>query len=237
MIGGRPNEGDLIYIPLSGSFHEIKFVEHEAAFYQLANIFVYELHCESFEYSGEKFNTGYDIIDSIENTFAAAQTLYLGEGTGTFYPNEEIQQFVGYDSSNRRIFVTGTLASVGFAAGIPQSVQLNEIRSSDKNSRYFQDSGIGDAGLERRIVGMRSGATYLITTAGSSLELPNDPNAQNIEFEDFGDAILDFSETNPFGEPGSQYADAQTMISEAKLLTLDQTLLRFDQNTATWDAQ
>jgi hypothetical protein len=239
MIGGRPNEGDLIYIPLSGSFHEIKFVEHEAAFYQLANIFVYELHCESFEYSGEKFNTGYNIIDSIENTFAAAETLYIGTGNDVpFHPNEEVQQFVGYDTLNRRIFVTGTLASASFAhGGVLESIQVNEIRSSDKNSRYFQPSGIGEAAQERVIIGMRSGAQYLISSVGSQLELPNDPNAQNIEFEDFGDTILDFSETNPFGEPSADYAAGQETIIEAKTIAFDQTLLRFDQNTALWDAQ
>ena len=31
----RPNEGDLIYLPLSGSLFEIKFVEHEQQFYQV----------------------------------------------------------------------------------------------------------------------------------------------------------------------------------------------------------
>ena len=33
----RPNEGDLIYFPLSGSMFEIKFVEHEDPFYQVGN--------------------------------------------------------------------------------------------------------------------------------------------------------------------------------------------------------
>lgn len=238
MIGGRPNEGDLLYIPLSGTFMEIKFVEHEAAFYQLANIFVYELHCETFEYSGEKFNTGYDIIDGIENTFAAAQSLSLGSGNSkSFVQNEEVQQFLGYDEDNKPIFVYGNLASVDFAGGIAASITVNQIRSTDGKPRYFQESGIGDAAVERRLIGMTSGAAFLITTAGSGLELPNDPNAQNQNFESFGDTILDFSETNPFGEPGGAYEQLTLSDYEPSAISLDNNILRFDENTATWDAR
>ena len=53
----RPNEGDLIYFPMSGSMFEIKFVEHENPFYQVGKLFVFKLQCELFEYSGEDFDT------------------------------------------------------------------------------------------------------------------------------------------------------------------------------------
>jgi hypothetical protein len=39
----RPNEGDLIYIPLSESFMEIKYVENRKPFYQLQKNYVYKL--------------------------------------------------------------------------------------------------------------------------------------------------------------------------------------------------
>jgi len=84
---------------------------------------------------------------------------------------------------------------------------------------------------------MTSGATFLITTAGSSLELPNDPNAQNEDFENFGDTILDFSETNPFGEPGGTYEQLTLSNYEPSAISLDNNILRFDENTATWDAR
>ena len=48
----RPNEGDLVYLPLSGGLFEIKFVEHEMPFYQVGKLFVFKLQCELFEYSG-----------------------------------------------------------------------------------------------------------------------------------------------------------------------------------------
>lgn len=237
-IGGRPNEGDLLYVPLSGTFFEIKFVEHEAAFYQLANVFVYELHCETWEYSGEKFNTGYEEIDQIEDIYAPSQRLSLGSNNGINFTGngEEVQQFVGYDIDNRPIFVYGEIASVEFTGGLASVITVNQIRSSDNKPRYFQNSGIGDAAVERRLIGMKSGASYIIEVANDAMEMPNDPNAQNENFEEFGDDILDFSESNPFGEPGGEYAQQTLTQYEPSVIRFDNTILRLDENTATWDS-
>lgn len=61
----RPREGDLIYFPLNRKVFEIKFVEHEAIFYQLGALQTYDLVCELFEYSSEKFATGIADIDDL----------------------------------------------------------------------------------------------------------------------------------------------------------------------------
>ena len=50
----RPQEGDLIYLPLTSNYFEIKFVEHEEPFYQLGKGYVYKLRAELFEYSDEQ---------------------------------------------------------------------------------------------------------------------------------------------------------------------------------------
>lgn len=63
----RPRESDLIYFPLTKSFYEIKFVEHESVFYQLGELQMYDLTCELFEYSGEEFSTGTALLDQIED--------------------------------------------------------------------------------------------------------------------------------------------------------------------------
>lgn len=63
----RPRESDLIYFPLTKSFYEIKFVEHESVFYQLGELQMYDLTCELFEYSGEEFSTGTELLDQIED--------------------------------------------------------------------------------------------------------------------------------------------------------------------------
>jgi hypothetical protein len=61
----RPREGDLIYFPLNRKVFEIKFVEHEAIFYQLGALQMYDIICELYEYSNEKFETGIADIDNL----------------------------------------------------------------------------------------------------------------------------------------------------------------------------
>ena len=62
----RPQEGDLIYLPLTSNYFEIKFVEHEEPFYQLGKGYVYKLKAELFEYSdeqGDVFDGDEDLVD------------------------------------------------------------------------------------------------------------------------------------------------------------------------------
>ena len=62
----RPQEGDLIYLPLTSNYFEIKFVEHEEPFYQLGKGYVYKLRAELFEYSdeqGDVFDNDDEIVD------------------------------------------------------------------------------------------------------------------------------------------------------------------------------
>ena len=59
----RPEEGDLIFMPLNNKLFEIKFVEHEAIFYQLGSLQTYDLVCELFEYNNESLNTGIPEVD------------------------------------------------------------------------------------------------------------------------------------------------------------------------------
>lgn len=59
----RPREGDLIYFPLNRKIFEVKFVEHEAVFYQMGSLQTFDMTVELFEYSGEDFDTGIPEID------------------------------------------------------------------------------------------------------------------------------------------------------------------------------
>ena len=63
----RPNEGDIIYFPLNQRCFIIRFVNKYEMFYQLGAIQTWEMTCEVFEYSDEKFNTGIPEIDRIAN--------------------------------------------------------------------------------------------------------------------------------------------------------------------------
>lgn len=65
----RPNEGDLIYFPLNRKMFEVKFVDNKPIFYQLGALQIYDLRCELFEYSQERFNTGVEEIDTLFNKY------------------------------------------------------------------------------------------------------------------------------------------------------------------------
>jgi len=69
----RPNEGDLIYIPMTKSLFEVKFVEHESNFYQTGSLQYYDLKCERFNYNSERLDTGVSEIDAIETKYSAVQ--------------------------------------------------------------------------------------------------------------------------------------------------------------------
>jgi hypothetical protein len=66
LLDTRPQEGDLIYDPLTKFLMEIKFVDHDAEFYQIGKNYLYTLTCEAFQYSNEDFSTGVTAIDDID---------------------------------------------------------------------------------------------------------------------------------------------------------------------------
>ena len=86
----RPNEGDIVFLPLNNKPFQIKFVEHEAVFYQMGALQTYELTCELFEYSGERFNTGITAIDNIENLNAPSTQIYVQSVTGNYVIDETV---------------------------------------------------------------------------------------------------------------------------------------------------
>lgn len=68
----RPREGDMIFFPLNSKGYVIRFVEHEAIFYQMGALQTFDIVCELFEYNQETFNTGVDIIDDTYNDLSFA---------------------------------------------------------------------------------------------------------------------------------------------------------------------
>ena len=90
----RPFEGDLIYLPLSKSFFEISYVEHEQPFYQLSNLPVFKLQARLFEFNDEEFNTGIAEVDSIENNYGYQEIFYYGSSSGTFTFGERIKHII-----------------------------------------------------------------------------------------------------------------------------------------------
>ena len=75
LLPNRPAEGDLLYFPLTKGLFEIKFVEHQDAFYQLRKLYVYKLQVELFQYSSEVIDTGVTDIDVFQSLKTTDTTL------------------------------------------------------------------------------------------------------------------------------------------------------------------
>ncbi len=172
----RPNEGDLIYFPLSGSMFEIKFVEHEDPFYQVGKLFVFKLQCELFEYSQEDFDTGIGDIDLIEDEQAYTTVMTMASGNG--------QNYV----VNENITKSGTV--------VGEVVAWNNITSKLTIKDVTTTLATTDV-----LVGATSTAQYTINSIDDRMIFSNDASAQNKDFEDQDTNYLDLSEVNPFGEP------------------------------------
>ena len=84
----RPMEGDLIYFPLNEKLFQIKFVEHEAIFYQIGSLQTFDVVCELFEYSNEIFDTGIPLLDDIRNRYSTAILEYSKTEDGTVLLDE-----------------------------------------------------------------------------------------------------------------------------------------------------
>jgi hypothetical protein len=96
----RPQEGDLIYIPMLDRLFIIKYVSKNAVFYQMGAVQMYDLVCEMFEYSSEKLNTGIAAIDSIEIALSLDASEYaLLTTDGFIITDQDGYQIVqgGYD--------------------------------------------------------------------------------------------------------------------------------------------
>ena len=80
-VATRPQEGDLIYLPIDNGLFEIKYVEGKVPFYQLNNLYVYELRCEIFRYEDELIDTSIDEVDRSVQDFGYIQTINMVKDT------------------------------------------------------------------------------------------------------------------------------------------------------------
>ena len=109
-VDGRPNEGDLVYYPLTEDIYEIKYVEREQPFFQLGKQYFYILTAELYEQGADKFDTGIDEIDDIERDFSNITTLNLGLTT-----RQQATGTVAVDSNGGISGATVTLAGTGYS--------------------------------------------------------------------------------------------------------------------------
>jgi len=211
----KPKEGDIIFLPLSNSFFEITFVEHEQPFYQLSNLPVYKLTCSLFEYSEEKFDTNIDAIDNVAALNAYQTTLNVTVSADAhFTKGETVSQTLVAASSDYQpgppvvgtapIIVSGTVSSVEKLSTTDATITVINIGVTGSSGEMREFTVSPTLGL----VGAESGNTGTITklhdiTDSTSFAL--DGASQNYAFELEADGFLDFTESNPFGDPSETY--------------------------------
>ena len=202
----KPAEGDLVFLPMTNSFFEINFVEDEQPFYQLSNIPVYKMECSLFEYNDEDFETGVESIDTA--TAKAAYQLPMDitiTGGNHFTVGEIVEQII-------------TPASGGTPAVRVFGEVQQRTKPSDILSKIFVSNIGSDGTTETKtftvgatITGKESGFTGTIATIYSDVTNTSgtswaaDEESQNIDFEITADGFIDFSESNPFGDPSETY--------------------------------
>ena len=187
----RPLSGDLIYIPLIRNIFEITHVEHEndqAMFYTLGrgrggNVYVYGLKLKQYVFSNEIIQVGIsEIDDQIRNYYPRTNVALSAGGTGQFI-NDEIV----YQSANTLANATATAV----------------VHDFTPNSQVTIIKTIGTFLSGGTIKGNTSSATWTISTSNDLVPLDNafEDIIDNNRIQAEANAIIDFTDTNPFGEP------------------------------------
>ena len=192
IVNTRPDEGDLIYMPTVKKLFEISFVDHDDPFYQVDNLPVYKLYCRTFEYSSEVLDTGIYAIDDIETKRStdALNSEFSLENQVAF--NERIGQ------------EWGTIYDQSPSPGPPWPPTASDIILETATGEYLLGE-TEEAGLS--ILTEDSDAYYSFFIINEDYRLSTiDTQSENEWFEDrvtgtIGDPVLDFTESNPFGDP------------------------------------
>ena len=178
-----PKEGDLVYLPTQKKIMEIKGVEEEKNFFQAGKIapYMFGLTMEAFKYNGELFETGVSEIDDISDNQAMVLEYILDSGgSGTFLDQEWVYQGSTFDTATAK-------GLVAFWDKPNKKLRLKNIFGS------FVDT--------TQLKGKSSGAIWEIqTTADKIKDAVENKLDDNFLIEQEADNILDFSESNPFGE-------------------------------------
>ena len=172
-----PKEGDLIYFPMTEAVFQVLFVEDESVFYQTGGLQVFDLLCEMYTYSDEKLNTGVDAIDKIERLQSYSIDFTMNTGNG----NYTVEEIVYQGTSLATATVQGEVANWNATTKILNLINMTGNFSGTSN-----------------IIGDSSGADYSIDSFDAQVSTSSS-YGDNVEIESTADAIIDFTEGNPFG--------------------------------------
>jgi len=195
-IPSRPNEGDLIYFPLTGSMFELKFVQHQDPFYQLGKLYVYKLQVELFQYSSERIDTGIAEIDTFESlkTFSTNTTRNIHGRVATITMTNSGS---GYTSVPTVTLISSTgIGATATAIRGTSGANLNKITGitiTNAGTRYQTAPVVSFTG------GGGTGAAAT-TTLDIDIKKSSDGFGENDSFKDAATGVINFDEQNPFGE-------------------------------------
>ena len=178
----RPREGDLIYLTLSDQIFEIMRVIDDRPFYQLSDLPTFRMEIELFEYNDEDFDTSVEVVDELEALGNRIKLTLASGGSDDFTIGENIQQLV--DSADGPKIV-GEIVEWNAATRI---LEIAHMGATDGKFRTFSAGAI---------TSVDTNITRTITSVGEELQQVFN---QSDNFETVGDDIIDFSESNPFGE-------------------------------------
>jgi hypothetical protein len=177
----RPYEGDAIYHPILKKMFQVNFVDHDEPFFQLDNNPVYKLRCRLYDYASEELDTGIDDIDAIQDAISTSTSEYQF----TMESESAVVNAINMeDNSGRIIHENDTDELVVYEDSdmtTSAGVLLLENDADTGNKEYLIQE------------------TYIIGDGSSS----GIQGAQNELFDSADDTVLDFSESNPFGDVGS----------------------------------
>ena len=187
---GGPREGDLIWIPLTNTLFEIKSVEEEKQFFTMGNKtpFYYELTCERYRYSNDRFATGIEALDDdvIENAYMLSLALTAAGGNGRYITSETV-----YMSNTK-------LSSAAIASANVKAVVVDHnFAASLINVAHTK--GVFTVGT--KLWGANSNASYVIASSDPMMDVREDNIIDNKRLENEANAIIDFTVSNPFGTP------------------------------------
>ena len=177
----RPQEGDIIYHPIFEKMFEINFVDHDEPFFQLDNNPVYKLRCKSFEYSSEALDTGISTIDAIEDDLSTDTSIF----------QFTLEQSSTYNENIQLEFNTQFSADLLLEETDGDNVIGEDDDTSAGDSILLENPA--DSGLKEYLIQ----ESYIVGDAST------DKTAQNELFDTLDDTVLDFTESNPFGDAGS----------------------------------
>ena len=174
-----PHEGDLIYFPITKALFQILFIEDEAIFYQTGQLQSYDMLCEMFTYSDQTFDTGIDELDAIERSHSYSVDFTMNTGSGNYTVGETVYQGASLAAAT----VKGEVGSWNSTTKILNLLNMTGNFSGTVN-----------------IIGDSSSASYSITSFDAQQSAANTAaTSSNVEIEAEADAIIDFTEGNPFG--------------------------------------